>query len=243
MGAIFSTLLLSSYLANASTIFSTAAGTLDSSNEPLSASVTFTVQNCVIGHCDLLIGLTNSQANPNSSGQLISDVSFTLLNGLTALTAPGTLSNTISNGVGGPVTVETIANGSATTSTTTTLDRWNFTFDSGISAFHLDALGGGQPDHMIIGPGPYSNANASITNFNPSYLSTVVFEIDNFAGLTNSTTFGNVKLSFGTGPDTIVTLCTDCGGGGPQSVPEPMTFGLIGGGLGLIGLLRRRFAA
>lgn len=115
----------------------------------------------------------------------------------------------------------------------------------GGAGYFLNDLTGGQPENLIIGPGPYTNANASIDNFQPSLAGEVVFEIDGVTGLNASTKVSSVELSFGTKPDGYSTLdcTTDCGGGtlGGET-PEPMSLGLAGAGLLGLGLLKRRRA-
>jgi len=237
---------MASTIASASLIFTTPANS-SGANGPLSGSVEFTVFNCVVNptvQCDLNIAITNSQTNITSIGQAISDVSFTLLNGQNALTTAGSLSNTITDGSGGAVTVVTFPGGTTTT-TNTKPANWTLIYDNGLSAFHLDALAGGQPDNLIISPGPWPNVNGSFTAHDPSLASTVVFLETGILGLTDNTTFGSVNLSFGTMTgETVISLCGDCGGGGTQQdLPEPVTYVLVGSGLGLFGLLRRRLSA
>ena len=59
---------------------------------------------------------------------------------------------------------------------------------------------GGKPIELIIGPGPYTNANPSITGRNPQIEDTGVFNLA-VGGITSSTTVTSAVFSFGTGPD------------------------------------------
>jgi hypothetical protein len=233
---------------------------------PLSASTMFTVTGSdtdgnvsaeadfTISGSDLFIALTDDEANPTSAGQLLSDFNFALQNGSTVLTSPGTLSNTITNnGVTPPsnngVTVVTGPSFTVTT-TNTKPDSWQLTYESSANTMACDATGfclndltGGQPAYMIIGPGPYTNANSSITSsHSPSLAGRVVFEIDNIPNLSSSTTVSSAVFSFGTGAEIFLpgTCTAGCGPGRGSTTPEPLTFGLVGGGLLGLRLVRWR---
>jgi hypothetical protein len=212
--------------------------------------VDFFLTNCTTGvnaSCTLNIAITDTQANPTAAGQLVSGLSFALTNAGTALTVPGTLSGTINNnsngnGTGGAVTV--LDSSFNATTTTATPSSWQIA--AGQTGFYLNDLTGGKPQDMIIGPGPYTNANPSITGHDPSLAGTVDFAITGFPGLTPTTVLSSVKFFFGTGPDASQTLtCTsNCGGPisvtGASATPEPFSLSLVGGGLLALALMRRR---
>ena len=134
----------------------TLSGTGTGNDGALGASAVFTTST------DLLtVTLTNTLAANviRSAGQAVSDLSFTLSN------APGTLGATTATGTFATFngsTTPTLAAGSPI--------RWlgaggQGSFSIVGNIITLEAIGGGQPDQMILPTGTtYSNANASITN-------------------------------------------------------------------------------
>ena len=98
------------------------------------------------------VTLTNLQANPTDITQLISDLEFTLSNGITSGTLTDPTVNLLDavNNVGVPA-----GTGPA-----------GWTLNQNVSdGLQLDVLGSSvAPAHLIIGPGPYTNANGSIDN-------------------------------------------------------------------------------
>jgi hypothetical protein len=215
----------------ASTIYSIPSGFSDTDGT-VTGNVAFSL--LCAASCTLSLDVSNTEANPTGAGQEISGLSFVLKNGSTVLT-PGTLSSTTSNGAGGPITV---LDSSFNATTTTTLPgTWQLSTSG--SSFLLNDLTGGKPANMIIGPGPYTNANSSITGHAPSLAGTVEFTLSDITGLSASTVLSSVTFYYGTGPDAsgLVTCTSGCGGpillsGG--STPEPASLGIMG--LGLLGL-------
>jgi hypothetical protein len=104
----------------------------------------------------------------------------------------------------------------------------------------MEAIGGGQPSQMILPAGAtYPAGNASITDgkFSPYVDGPGTFVLM-LSGVTAATTITGVRFSFGTGPDTFITVGT--------VVPLPgalplFATGLVG--LGLLGMRRKKGAA
>ena len=192
-----------------------------------------------IGSGTLTVVLTDTQANPRSVGDLISNFEITL-NG-------GAGSASLGSQAGSLVTI---------TSTTGPYVRspgppTNWEASSAGSVITLDAFGAPMAQNLIIGPpdgsGNYSNANGSLTNgtHSPFIDGVGTFVIDD-AAINADTTISSVTFSFGTSLNEITlpgTACTpgtpNCGSG-PPLVPEPSALALVGSGLVVFGFLWRR---
>jgi len=185
----------------------------------------------------LTIELTNFLANPISIGRLVSGVRLTLdedPTGVSLFSAAGTEIN--------------VAPGGATSGSDNVIHHWGTTLNGGFVYLATAGLGaaGGQPFDLIIGPGPYTNANPSITGKNPQIDQTGTFVLT-FTGLgLDRPVVTGVDIAFGTsGTDYHTALCVDgCGRGGGAGVPEPAAWAMMILGFGGVGaLLRRRRTA
>jgi len=175
----------------------------------------------------------DNQANPTDISQLVSDLEFTL--GLTgASTFAGTSSLiTISKTMG----VNTSSTPVPTSSTGWVLG----TFNSGLIVCTVcpNSVSGGAGTNEIIGAGPYTNADGTITqmgaNTNNPYLDlTATFTITN-SSITSATKPTAVVFSFG---NKFGAIGSDIGG---VATPEPGTLVLFGSGLlAVAGIIRRR---
>ena len=215
------------------------------SDGSISGSVDFSLSDCNTA-CVLNILISGAEANPAAAGQLISGITFDLSDSAVPLTlGNASVSGAISNGSGGPVNVVD-SKGNVTT-TTTTPSRWKI--ESAGGGFELTTLTGGAPKYMIIGAGPYTNMNSSITkNHSPSLEGPVDFSIVGIQGLNNLTQLSNIGILMGTGPDATITQlsCTSgcnhvfitTGNEIPPS-PEPFSWLLTSSALGAFALIRR----
>jgi hypothetical protein len=221
--SVFLTLFIGAGICSASsTVFTTPTGSTVGDG-PVAATATFTTSNGV-----LTIQLTDFLSNPTSVGQLISGLQFDF-----GPSFPGTPLMT-----GSSAQEVSIAGGTATLGSVVSTG-WGFgsyqsdylvcvTCPNGM-AQHPSA----QPSHLIIGPGPYGNANSSINGngpHNPFLNKTATFTIAN-AGITSSTGISGVTFYFGTS--------FGCGSPGVpgvpgSSVPEPV--GTLLGATGCVAL-------
>jgi hypothetical protein len=191
--------------------------------QPVSATATITTSNDTID-----VTLQNTQANPTSVIQALSDLFITFDNAQVAgsLTSSSSMERTIADD-------GTFTNG-ATVSTGWQVD------DITSGGLRLHVLGTPiAPAHLIIGPPDgsnlYSNANGSIAGnkpHNPFLAESATFEL-NVPGVSADTTITGVTFSFGTTEGNNVTV-----GGGPPPVPEPASIVLAG--LGVVGFASYR---
>jgi hypothetical protein len=196
----------------AATLTYTATGTGGDGPESAMAVIT-------TGSNSLSVTLSSLVANPTAAGQLVSDIEITLS------TPPTSVSLTSSAG-----TLIDIAAGGAVTPDGGTINHWGAVISGGTIFLATAGTGsvGGKPVDLIIGPGPYTNANPSITGRNPQIQNTATF-ILSLVGDANPI-ISSVVFSFGTGPDSFLP-------GTLSSVPLPAALPLFATGLGALGLL------
>jgi len=189
-----------------------------------SATATFTTSTNA-----LVIVIENLQDGGAISNQAVSGIQFTLSGSPTG--------ESFVSGISQAVTLEddgTFALGVGAYNTT----RWHVE----ASPHAITAIGGGQPDEMIIGEpiGPAYSANGGTDNFNPYLSKQAIFTLAYTGGVTSSSTISNVAFAFGTGPDSFLTGTPVFPA--PAAVfhnPEPAAFVIWG--LGVLGIAGFRF--
>lgn len=215
-------MLLAAGPAGASMVTLTTPTNATTSGGAVNASATITT-----GADTVTVLLTNLEGNPLDVSQTISDFSFTLSNGFTAV-------NTTSTPTASLVCVPA-------TPCTTTVKPWQLTSTG--NTVLLEGLFGEKgiaPSQEIIGPGPYTNANASINGngpHNPFINQTASFTFA-LTGVTASTTVTGGVFSFGTQPEFVTAAggSGGGGGGGGGQTPEPQSLVLaFTGALLLVG--------
>jgi hypothetical protein len=170
----------------------------------LAASAAFTTSAGVLS-----VTITNLLSSDviRSAGQTVSDLVFTLSN------APGTLGSTTASGQ-----LANISGSGGVTNVAGSPTRWlgqgppppggQGFFSIVGNTITLEAIGGGQPSQLLLPAGTnFPNANASITGgqFNPFVVGPETFTL-NLSGVTANTTITSATFSFGTGPDTFITV-------------------------------------
>ncbi len=214
--------------------FSTASGATESGGNPVNATATFHV---TAGNVQ--IDVQNLIVNPTTVAQNISDLFFTITGPQTV----GSFDPLLSSGAA----ITVAANGTFTSNGTIHPTHWFLDAYDGALGFHLNDIGGGQPDQTILGrpngSGVYSAAGGSIAGngpHNPFLVGDVTFNVA-IAGLSATSTVNSATFSFGTAGGNNVT-----GGVPPQGgplTPEGSSLFLMAPGLFPVFLygIRRRF--
>jgi hypothetical protein len=211
------------------------------SDGALAGSATFTTHT---GFIDITLSNLLTTSTFHNQGQALSDLVFTLSN------APGTHTGDAASGQLG-----NIASSGAVTYTSGSPARFlgegplppdgQGSFSISGNTITMEAIGGGQPSQMIVpfvaDGGGFASVVNGITNFNPYTIGLASFKLD-LSGVTENTTVLAASFSFGTGPDISLadTVCTTCGGGGTQLVPEPTSLLVLGSSLLILGLITSR---
>ena len=170
-------------------MFATPPGTTIAGAGAVSANAMFTTTAGT-----LTIVLNNLQANETDDGQAISDLEFQFagpLAGTTTLASDTGTTVSVSNKT--PTFGGSISAG------------WGFgSYNSGFIVCIICGSTGvtppyqtSPPSHLILGPGPYTNANSSIDNHSPYINQTLTITISN-PNITTATDISNVVFSFGT---------------------------------------------
>jgi hypothetical protein len=223
MRKLLSSFFLTVSLTMASTIFFQTPAGSTTGGQPVSATASITTND----NGTITVTLNNLFANPTSATQLVTDLFFTLS------AAPGSALNTTTT----PVATLIDLTGASTVGVP--IDPWTLTSSGAV--IHLDSLPG-DPDQGIIGPGPYTNANGSLTGapHNPLINQTATFSFA-VSGVTSATNVTAATFSFNTeaGFNVPGEVCTTNCGTTTQATPEPMSMFLVGGGLLFAGCFRK----
>ena len=224
------TVLTISGIASATTItFVTPSGSTTSDGS-VSASAVF-----VTGPGTLTITLNDLLSNPTSVGELLSNLQFALSSSLNG-----------SASMSSSATERTVNSNSSFTEGSTVSTGWALQLSGGAGAFICVMCPAGgtpaptapPPSHLIIGAGPYTNADGSIAGNGPhnAFLDeTATFTISDSA-ITSATVASDVVFGFGTqfGSDVTGQVSSNT-----PPVPENRTMLLIGTGLILLGSYRK----
>jgi hypothetical protein len=225
-------------LATVLTISGTASGTTITFVTPSGSSTSDGSVNAsavfMTGAGTLTITLSDLLANPTSVGELLSNVQFALSSSLNG-----------SASMSSSATERTINGNNSFTEGSTVSTGWALQASGagGLNICMICPNNGSSaptnpPSHLIIGAGPYTNANGSIAGNGPhnSFLDeTATFTISDSA-ITSATVASDVVFGFGTQFGSVVSGQV---ASSAAAVPENRTMLLIGTGLILIGSFRR----
>lgn len=231
-------------------------GTGSDTDGALSARATFSLETDGTGSSAqtfLLITLENLQGGLSvAAGQEISQFFFTSASSLGALSFTSISGNEISlsgitrsNGIYAVPTNPTLtAQTNALPDSTNTALNWQFS--NAASDVELNALSGGKPDHLILGPA--TGVNSSVVTHDPDFYKSATFKL--YSSSLNSNTvltttdFTKVSFNFGTsGGEGTATGVPQINNFKGPAVPEPASIA-VWGLLGLVGACygRRRQA-
>src|SRR5215470_4537499 len=185
-GLAMSFVLLLTSAAQAISMSFTASGVGGDGPESASATV-------ATGAGTVTVMLSSLITNPTAAGQLVSDLEINLGVVPSSASLASASGTTINIAPGGAVTP-----GGAIT-------HWGATVSGGTIFLATAGTGapGGSPINLIIGSGPYTNANSSITGRNPQIQNTGTFNLTT-AGVTAATPINSAVFEFGTGPDSTL---------------------------------------
>jgi hypothetical protein len=195
-----------------------------------SATALFTLTQTGLTY-QLQIDVTDTTVSPNTVAENVSAIQFTA-------GAAGTLDTSAS---GNLVCINDPGCVPGPLSTSAAIG-WVFSTPSTGTYLLDDLVGTGHsgPSHTLIGTAPYSGGSIVGNGpHNPFLDGTTTWFID---GLTSPTVVSGVLFQFGT-TDCFGAGSTTCGDGGipGSSTPEPISFVLVGSGLGALFVLRRRY--
>jgi hypothetical protein len=179
---------------------------------PGDASATITINNG-----SLTVALTSLLNNPISDASEVSGIQITFANSFSG--------QSLTNSAGQLIN---ISGGSFTLDNTDSITHWGLVASG--TTLSLQTVGGpvgGQPFDLIIGNGPYTNANPSITGKNPQIQNTGTFTITG-TGFTSDELITAVSFQLSTEKNSYQT------GTFTASVPEPSTWAMMI--LGFVGL-------
>jgi hypothetical protein len=199
--------------------FATVSNATETSGLAVNAKATVTT-----GANTITIELEDLQANPLSDAQCLSKFFFTLSDtptGAHGTITPTEIANLIRIASGGGVSVDN--------SVYSVYEDWTLTASG--PGIYIDSLPG-SPRQTIIGPGPYTTANPSVTAgpHNPyiDRIATFAFKVN---GVTTSTVVSSAIFAFGTAEGDNVAGVEGSAG---SVAPEPPNFLLMLAGAGLL---------